>query len=177
MYKMNLQLFAGAADIVLGEGVFSIGATAIALTRGGGQFVVEREFREIPADGDFGPVKGRLTKVKSVAKLTMNALEILPANLPAMYAATSLSTATPGHSILTGSEDIEDADYQTTVKWTGKTKGGKAVVITLQNAINLENIDWSLVDKEELVAQLIYTATYDPSTRTTEPWSIDIATT
>lgn len=165
-----------ATDIILGDGVFTIGTTDIAITRGGGQFTVEREYRQIEADGDYGPVKDRIVKNKSVAKLTMRALELFPANLPKMYPATSLSTATAGHSILTANADVATADYST-VKWTGKTKGGKVVVITLDNAINLENIDWSLVDKEEIIAELVYTATYLDSAKTTEPWKIDIATT
>ena len=41
-----------AQKIILGKGVFSIGDTPIALTRGGGQFTVEREVRQIEADGD-----------------------------------------------------------------------------------------------------------------------------
>lgn len=67
----------GASEIMLGAGVFYIGGTAIALTRGGGSFTVEREFREINADGDRGPVEGRIELDRSVAKLTMNALTIL----------------------------------------------------------------------------------------------------
>lgn len=67
----------GASEIMLGVGVFYIGDTPIALTRGGGSFAVEREFREINADGDRGPVEGRIELVKSVAKLTMNVLTIL----------------------------------------------------------------------------------------------------
>lgn len=68
---------AGASEILLGAGVFYIGETAIALTRGGGSFTVEREYREIGADGDRGPVEGRITLDRSVAKLTMNVLTIL----------------------------------------------------------------------------------------------------
>lgn len=179
MYKitMDLQLFAGAADIILGEGVFSIGTTDIALSRGGGRFTVERTYRQITADGDIGPVKGRIEKTGSVAKLVMNVLELLPANTPKMYPATELdTTTTSGHAVLTGKEDIEDADYNT-VKWTGKTKAGKAVVITLDNAINLENLDWNLVDKDDVVPQLTYTATYLDSARETEPWKVDWVTT
>lgn len=67
----------GASEIMLGVGMFYIGETAIALTRGGGSFVVEREFREINADGDRGPVEGRIVLDRSVAKLTMNVLTIL----------------------------------------------------------------------------------------------------
>lgn len=161
-------------DIILGDGVFAINGTNIALTRGGGQFTVEREYRQIEADGDYGPVKERIRKVRSVAKLVMNALELLPANLPTMYPATSNTNdaGPPIADTITGKADIETADYQDEVTWTGETKGGRSVVITLENAINLENIDLSMVDKEEIVAQITYTATYLENARTTEPWNI-----
>ena len=57
-----------ANDIILGDGVFAIGATDVGLTRGGGTLTIEREYRTIEADGDYGPVKGRIRKIKSVAK-------------------------------------------------------------------------------------------------------------
>lgn len=161
-------------DIILGDGVFSVNGVDIALTRGGGQFTIEREYRQIEADGDYGPVKGRIRKIRSVAKLSMNALEVLVTNLPKMYPAMQVvnDVGPPVTDTVTATADIADTDY-TTVTWTGKTQGGRAVVITLNNAINLENLDWSLVDKEEVVPQLTYTATYDEATRTTEPWKIE----
>lgn len=67
----------GASEIMLGAGVFYIGGNAVALTRGGGSFAVEREYREINADGDRGPVEGRIALDRSVATLTMNVLTIL----------------------------------------------------------------------------------------------------
>ncbi len=159
--------------IVLGTGAFYIGATPVGLNRGGGQVVVEREYREMEADGDYGPVKGRINKTKSVCKLTMNAMEMLPSNLVKMYPATQLEVGA-GSDTLTGKANIEDADYQE-VSWVGKTKAGRAVVIKLENAINLENINWNMVNKEEIVPQVTYTATYDEDDRETEPWSIDFA--
>ena len=137
-----------------------------------GTLTIEREYRTIGADGDYGPVKGRLRKIKSVAKLSMNALEILTTNIPKMYPATQITTVI-GTDTITGKADIEDADYNETITWTGKTTGGRSVVITLKNAINLENIEWNIVDKEEIIAALTYTATYDPATRTIEPWDIE----
>jgi len=68
---------AGAGEIMLGAGIFYVGDTAIALTRGGGSFNVEREMREINADGDRGPVKDRIVMEGSRATLTMNTLQIL----------------------------------------------------------------------------------------------------
>jgi hypothetical protein len=160
-------------DIILGDGVFAIGATNIGLTRGGGKFSIKRDFKQIEADGDYGPVKGRIRKIKSVATLSMNALEVLATNLSKMYPALNVDSATtPGTDKITAKVDIEDADYQNMVTWTGKTAGGRSVIITLKNAINLEGIDWDLKDKDEIVAELTYTATYDPANRTTEPWDI-----
>lgn len=161
-------------DIILGDGVFSIGATDVGLTRGGGTLTIEREYRNIEADGDYGPVKGRIRKIKSVAKLSMNALEILTTNIPKMYPAVKNTTAAgpPITDTITAEEDIKDADYNDTITWTGKTTAGRSVVITLKNAINLENIQWDLKDKDEIVPEITYTATYDPTTRTVEPWGI-----
>ena len=159
-------------DIILGDGVFAIGATDVGLTRGGGTLTIERTYREIAADGDYGPVKGRIRKSTSVAKLLMNALEILTTNIPKMYPATKVTTEL-GTDTVTGKADVEDADYNDTITWTGKTTAGRSVIITLKNAINLENIEWGIVDKEEIVAALTYTATYDPAERTIEPWDIE----
>jgi len=64
-------------EIMTGVGIFYVGEDAIALTRGGGKFTVEREFREINADGDRGPVEGRIDIESSRATLTMNTLQIL----------------------------------------------------------------------------------------------------
>lgn len=80
---------AGAGEIMLGAGLFYIDDTVIALTRGGGQFVVEREFREINADGDRGPVEGRIVMDASRATLTMNTLQILT-RMEDLYAGISV---------------------------------------------------------------------------------------
>ena len=61
---------------MLGYGTVSVGAVPIGLTRGGSSFTVEREYREIEADGDRGPVKGRIVIDREVASLTVNALEL-----------------------------------------------------------------------------------------------------
>lgn len=68
---------AGAGEILLGAGVFAIDDVDVALTRGGGAFRVEREFREINADGDRGPVEGRISIDASRPVLELNALTML----------------------------------------------------------------------------------------------------
>lgn len=81
----------GASEILLGTGIFYVDNTAIALTRGGGSFNVEREFREINADGDRGPVEGRIVMESSRATLTLNALTILT-NVAKLYTAIEATT-------------------------------------------------------------------------------------
>lgn len=68
---------AAAGTILLGAGTISVGGVDIALTRGGSSLSIEREFREINADGDRGPVKDRVVLDGSRATLTLNALTFL----------------------------------------------------------------------------------------------------
>lgn len=156
--------------IILGHGVFSIGGKDIAITRGGGKFVIEREYRDIEADGDRGPVKGRTVIDKSVPKLTINALSMLPEDFTSYY--PGMQSTTDTNTKVTGKTDISTDDYKT-VKWTGKTKQGKGVIITLKNAINLENIDWTLQDKDEVIQALTYVGTYDEDDMENEPWDVE----
>lgn len=81
---------AGASEIVLGAGTFYIDNTAVALTRGGGTFTVEREAREINADGDRGKVKDRVVYESSRPKLAFNALTIIK-SLTSLYSGIAAS--------------------------------------------------------------------------------------
>lgn len=83
-WKLTLPdgLTAGNGEILLGVGKFYIGTTAedaqyVGLTRGGGSFVVEREYRDINADDDPGSVKDRITKDTGRPKLKLTALQWL----------------------------------------------------------------------------------------------------
>ena len=157
---------------ILGNGTFSIGATVIALTRGGGSFSDERTIKQVEADGDYGPVEGRIRIDGSMSKLTLRALDIQSTNMTKMYPGLDVDTAVSGTATVTGTNEIVTGDY-TTVIWTGKTDTGDSVVITMTNAINLENIQWDMVDKDEIVAEVTYTGTYDEAARQTPRWSID----
>lgn len=152
--------------ILLGYGVVTVGATPIGLTRGGSVFLVERDIRPIEADGDRGPVKGRIVVDKEVAKLTVNALEMFnSADMTKYYPAIDITGG------MTGTLQIIAGDYND-VTWVGKTLDGKSVTITVENALNLSNIEWTLEDKNEVVPALEFTATYDETTRDTPPWNV-----
>lgn len=161
---------ATAEKILLGYGVVSVGATPIGLTRGGSSFVVEREYREIGADGDRGPVQGRIVIDTERAKLTVNALELFTAaDMTKYYPGLSVTAGTLTSTLVIASGDYND------VTWVGKTKDGKSVTIKVENAINMDNLEWTLEDKSEVVPSLGFTATYDEAARDTPPWNVVFA--
>lgn len=79
------------------------------------------------------------------------------------------------YTTYTGNGQISTSDYKD-AKWVGKTKDGKAVTIILKDAVNLGNIDWTLAEKDEVVPEIVMTATYDntdnASSSDAEPWRI-----
>ena len=90
--EIDGALVSGAKEILLGLGVFAIDGENVALVRGGGQFTVEREFRDIVADGDKGSVKDRLVIDAERAKLKMNVLTMLT-TITSLYPAVKEETA------------------------------------------------------------------------------------
>ena len=93
-WKVVYTAGTGAADdIVLGAGVVTIGSNDVALTRGGSHFTVEREYREINADGDRGPVKDRVVMEGSRATLELNALQVITKLTDLYPAMTAASTS------------------------------------------------------------------------------------
>jgi len=159
--------------ILLGNGVFTVGATPIALTRGGGSFTVEREIRDINADGDYGPVEGRVVVDSEIAKLTVNALDLFTAaDMDLFFSGTSATTTTT--TLWTGTLAFAAGDY-VDVTWVGKTKDGKAVTITLENCLNRDNIEFTFEDKSEVIPTLTFTAHYSEAARTTPPWKVVFA--
>lgn len=162
-------------NILLGYGVVSINNIPFGLTRGGSVFVTEREIRNIEADGDKGPVKNRINIDSEIPKLTVRGLETFSAlDVKKYYPGLSVTPGagvTPTTDIVTGTLVIAPGDY-VDVKWEGKKKNGKPVTIIVKNALNLENLEWALEDKNEVIAELVYTGTYLEASRETPPWEI-----
>ena len=169
-------------DMLLGEGIFAYGdalttatLTTIGATRGGGVFNVVRDYRAQAADGDFGFVKGRIAIDKETATLTIKALEFLPAALNDYFPALTADSTT-NLTTITSNLVIASGDYKK-VQFTGKTAGGNAVQITLDNAINMEPLNFEFLDKDEVVADLKFTATSLEATTTVPCWTLTMATT
>ena len=165
-----------AKIIVFGKGVFEVDGVAIGLTRDGGKFSVEREMRVINADGDRGNVKGRIVMEGSTAKLEINHLELLT-NIEHMHTALSVTTA-EGKTVIKGTGKIDDEKDYHEVVFKGATKDGRNVKITVKNAINLENIEWELKEKDDIVDKVTYTSSYDPQAddELDENWEVEYIT-
>jgi hypothetical protein len=163
-------------QILLGQGLFYISNVAVGLTRGGGKFTVEREIRNVEADGDYGVVKDRNYITKQVPKLELSQMENIISqfgnSMPGITTSaltTYNSTAFTG-TLITALNTIVTGDYKD-VEFRGQTIEGKKVIIKLKNAINLENIEWELKDKEEVISKVTYTATYTEGS-TTVPFEV-----
>lgn len=101
-WKLTLGegLAEGVGEIILGVGRFYIGtsstdAKAVALTRGGGSFIVEREYRDINADEDPGSVADRILKDTGRPKLKLVALQWLT-KVSSLYACITTPGTTTG---------------------------------------------------------------------------------
>lgn len=162
-----------AKNVVFGKGVFKLDGIAIGLTRDGGKFSVEREIRQITADGDRGPVKGRIRSEGAVPKMEINHLELLT-NLENMHSGVSVTNSN-GKTVIKGTGEIDDEKDYHEVVFEGQAKDGRDVKITIHNAINLENIEWELKDKDDIIDKVTFTGTYDPEAEDEmdENWEVE----
>jgi hypothetical protein len=158
-------------EILKGGGIFAVGGVPVGLTRGGGQFIVEREINEIQADGFYGPVVGFEEINREVPKLTMNLLQFFNASQMEKYFPGTIMTAGATVDTWTSTLQILLTDYKN-VTWTGQTKDGKSLVIEVDNCLNLANLDWALEDKTEVVPVVELTGHYAADALTTPPWRI-----
>lgn len=149
-------------NTILGLGKIQIDGTDIGYTRGGGQFVVNRTFHDIVADGDRGTHKDAVIIDEERATLQASFIELISENMVKLFPALA-ETAGTNVTTLKPTFEVLLADYHEVV-WIGKTKAGNAVKITLHNAISKDNIDWSLEEKNEVVQSVTFEACYEELT-------------
>lgn len=80
---------------------------------------------------------------------------------------------------ITGNGGIIAPDDFKEVKIIGKTKGGQPVRISINNALNMGNLEWAFAEKGEVVPAIEFEACYnntdEQADETTEcPWVIEI---
>lgn len=76
---------------------------------------------------------------------------------------------------LTGSNVLAATDFHTVV-WTGKTKAGYSMSITLKNAYSKDPMALTFSEKNDIVPKITFESTYQQSDldsgNLTEPWTI-----
>jgi hypothetical protein len=135
----------------------------VGATKGGGEFNDGAEFRQREADGDLGPVKGAIDLIKLNPILTVNALKIDKTNLQKFFAGMSLDDADAIYSKLTRMVDLTNS-YIENVAFVGQNRSGTDMVIILYNALGDGALVMAFTKDEEIVPEVQFTATFDPTT-------------
>ena len=89
--------------------------------------------------------------------MEINMLSIFTdADLTFLYPAMKSTSDAQGIEI-TSNDDlaIKTDDYRK-VEWAGITNTGKPVVITIENAVNVSNVDWKMTDRDEVLQTISY---------------------
>jgi len=147
------------------------GAVKLGGTRGGNTFAPGRTMREMPVDGAIGPVKGFVRRQASRPVLTVNLLEITPANLESAIAGANTATAGDFQKVTGG--EIADADYITNVALITTIKGTDTpIVVVIQNALVHEAPEMSFVDEDETVLTVGFVGHVLASAPNTEAFAI-----
>jgi hypothetical protein len=184
----NLQYFATVVptpkNVALGEGVVYFNYdnsttppagsnVLVGATRGGSTFSREGEIKSLEFDGKRGEVKGFRRKINGGASLTVNALEIVNAeNLTKFYAGLQVDESNVDYDVITAKKQIDDTDYIDNVAFVGETLTGEEIVIIIKNALGDGAMELALEDKEEVVAEVQFTAHADATDIAQEAWEI-----
>ncbi len=142
-------------------------------TRGGGNFKVERTYRNIEYDGQKGDTKGLVSIDDENANLTMKtinaSMNTFADKLPGAKI-TRDSTSKKITKIEAGSLGLlKDDDYIKNITLFGQKVGGNFVKITIRNALDKNGLDFSAVQKTEGEIELSYRAHHKYDDDTTEP--------
>lgn len=145
-------------NVLLGLSKVDVGGNNIGFSRGGSNFTVNRVFHDIKADGDMGTDKDSVILDEERATLTINMLETdfnkIAEVFPAMVVSQGVLTPT-GTVVTTNFKDVI---------CVAKRKNGKFVKITLKDAICKSNIVMQMNEKDEVVINAVFEATYAPRT-------------
>jgi hypothetical protein len=141
----------------------------IGLTKGGSEFSVKQEIRQIEHDGAMGDEKGmaRITKVE--AKIKCSLLAMILENLKLALPGTTLE-----NSVLSGATTgvIAEEDYVNDLTIIGQTVAGFKR-ITIFNALGSGSISIKSKDKDEAAFDVEMSGTFDPQDSTQSMWEIE----
>jgi len=156
--------------------------------RGGSEFVVETEWRDMPFDGVGGLVKGARRAISVTCSLTVNLIEITKELLKAAVPGSDFDNGTTAKDEkgfdVTGEKHykikrtvekaLSDFEY-TDIAIVAEYANHKAPIICgLKNAMANSNLSLTFADAEESVLTITFTGAFDPANIDEEPWFIRI---
>lgn len=151
-----------------------VAATAreIGLTKGGTEFKVKHDMRQIEHDGAMGDEVGmdRIVKVESTMKLS-----ILSATMENLKLALPGATLNEGKTKLTGptSGTIPSTDYISDITIIGQTMKGEFKRVTIFNGLGNGALSWKTKDKDEGAFDVEFRGSFDPSDKTKPNYEIE----
>lgn len=134
-------------------------------TRGGSEFNLTLEQREIEADGVPGPLKGFKRIVRVEATLTVNMLSLSLDNLKHAIAggvSEAGGVEFPDHSVITGAQ-ITDSSYFDNLALVARTGSGKPAIFLIENALADGTLGISLTDQDEANPSVTFVGHFDPA--------------
>jgi hypothetical protein len=146
-------------------------ARAIGANRDEIKFLDDKEFSHIDYNGMYGPTEGMREITKSVQTLTFGLLELTYQNFVDCFVGLAVTDAGAYHQIA-GDLAIAAGDYHENVAWVGQRHSGKYAIILLYNALGDGKMELAIKDKEDILANVQYTAHYGTATPTTPPFAI-----
>ncbi|SHH36113.1 hypothetical protein [Clostridium grantii] len=165
-----------ADKILLGSGAiyFDFGLATESLvgsTQGEGKFNRKVKYHDIERNGALGKEKGMSIKESVEITMSFGALNLIETNMTKFFAGLE-SKVVDTYTEITATEDLVLSDYIDNVAFVGTDKAGKEIIIMIENATGLGDLEMKFKDKEEIVADVELTATFDPLTPNCEPWKI-----
>jgi len=145
--------------------------TLLGATRGGSTVMIEQEIREMEADGVRGNVdeSRRITRLN--ARITLNLLEHTISNLLKVLPGAVAADFATNWDTLGRSLTISDVDFLSSIAIIGEISGNPLPVgFYISDALADSNFELSIVDKEEGVVTVTFTAHFKPATLESEPW-------
>lgn len=146
-FSIDSYATADALKTALAAAITS-GTKLLGATRGGGNFVITRDIREVEADGVRGAFVGSRIVDSADAYMSTTLIEITPDHIKSVIGNADIDDSVSGHVVMTVRTAIDDEDYLPNLIWVGDTSEG-FMAIELQNALNTADFSFTFTDKNE----------------------------
>lgn len=145
----------------------------IGATRGGAEFVIAREDREIEIDGPKGPVKGLKRTIRHTARLSFTLVEVSQQTLLDLTRGTAVSDGT--HRLITPDNSIVDSDYYTNIALVGEMMDTTdPIIVKILNGLFEGEITLTTDDQNEGELAVTVMGHYASDALTTVPYTIEL---